>query len=222
MPVTVGCVLEAVFACASDKARHNSVRLRHTLSALRFSCRSDKPTPGEFVPSMLFRVNASVTVTSNAWKTSVLTADLAFARAECSRVWIGFAFAEPPSSVSDVLLDFRVTLGDDEMVVTVVVAVRGRSADVLEMPEAFDGGNLPVSSSFRMRDLRSSSSSQTVDGAVVESVDSVPSSREDLSSALDPSRGSGDGPWRTVLAPERLDRFECLYRASAMEDRKSA
>lgn len=129
---------------------------------------------------------------------------------------------EPPSSASDVLPVFRATFGDDEMVVTVVVAVRGRSADVLDMPEAFDGGNLPVSSSFRIRDLRSSSSSQTVDGAVVDNVDSVPSSRDDLSSALDRSRGSGDGPWRTVLAPERLDRFECLYRASAMEDRKAS
>ena len=63
------------------------------------------------------------------------------------------------------------------MVVTVVVAVRGRSPENDDMAAADEGGNLPVRSSVRIRDFRSSSSSQTVDGAVVDNVDSVPSSR---------------------------------------------
>lgn len=57
------------------------------------------------------------------------------------------------------------------MVVAAVVAVRGRSA--LDMAAAEDDGSLPVISSFRIRDLRSSSSSHTVEGAVVDTVDSV-------------------------------------------------
>lgn len=55
--------------------------------------------------------------------------------------------------------------------VTVVVAVLGRSID--DIAAADEVGSLPVSSSFLMRDFRSSSSSHTVDGAVVEMVDSV-------------------------------------------------
>ena len=61
------------------------------------------------------------------------------------------------------------------MVVTVVVAVLGRS--VVDMAAAEEEGNLPVSSSFLIRDFSSSSSSQTVDGAAVDSVESVPSTR---------------------------------------------
>lgn len=57
------------------------------------------------------------------------------------------------------------------MVVAAVVAVLGLSAD--DMAAADEGGNLPVNSSLRIRDLRSSNSSQTVEGAAVEAVDSV-------------------------------------------------
>jgi hypothetical protein len=42
-------------------------------------------------------------------------------------------------------------------------------------------GSFPVNSSLCMRDLRSSSSSHTVDGAVVETVDSVPSAGRGIS-----------------------------------------
>lgn len=62
-------------------------------------------------------------------------------------------------------------LGELDNVVAAVVAVRGRSVDV--MAAADEGGSLPVSSSFLILDLRSSSSSHTVEGAVVEMVDSV-------------------------------------------------
>jgi hypothetical protein len=66
--------------------------------------------------------------------------------------------------------------GDPDMVVTVVVAVAGRSSDILETAAPEVDGSFPVSSSLLIRDFRSSSSSQTVDGAVVDAVDSVPSS----------------------------------------------
>ena len=66
---------------------------------------------------------------------------------------------------------FLLCFGDDDIVVTVVVAVLGLSID--DMAAADEVGSLPVSSSFLMRDFRSSSSSHTVDGAVVDIVDSV-------------------------------------------------
>ena len=71
----------------------------------------------------------------------------------------------------------RPRLGDVDMVVTVVVAVGGRSTATPEMAAPEEIGILAVSSSFRNLDLRSSSSSKIVDGAVVDTVDSVPSAR---------------------------------------------
>lgn len=61
--------------------------------------------------------------------------------------------------------------------VTVVVAVRGRSAEAEEIASCEEGGSLPVNSNLRIRDFRSSNSSHTVEGAVVDNVDSVPSCR---------------------------------------------
>lgn len=70
--------------------------------------------------------------------------------------------------------------GDEEIVVTVVVAVLGRSPEEFDAPPTVlklllrlatpdaDAGIRPVSSRRRMRDLRSSSSSHTVLGAVVD------------------------------------------------------
>lgn len=58
-----------------------------------------------------------------------------------------------------------------------VAAVRGLSCAAPDMAAWDEGGNLPVSSSLRIRDFKSSNSSQTVEGAVVDSVDSVPSTR---------------------------------------------
>ena len=72
----------------------------------------------------------------------------------------------PPIISDGGVSGLRYCFGEEEMVVTVVVAVCGRS------PEPFDTaapdviGILPVNSSFRIRDFRSSSSSQTVEGAV--------------------------------------------------------
>ena len=68
------------------------------------------------------------------------------------------------------------TFGEEEMVVTVVVAVRGRSPEPFETVCPDVAGSFPVNSSFFIRDLSSSSSSQTVDGgAVFEFAESVPS-----------------------------------------------
>ena len=53
----------------------------------------------------------------------------------------------------------------------VVVAVRGRSPDELEPLPTPDAGIRPVTSSRRIRDFRSSSSSHTEDAAVVDTVD---------------------------------------------------
>ena len=61
--------------------------------------------------------------------------------------------------------------GDPDIVVAAVVAVRGLSAELIAAAD--DEGSLPVSSSLRILDFRSSNSSQTVEGAVVEIVDSV-------------------------------------------------
>jgi hypothetical protein len=61
--------------------------------------------------------------------------------------------------------------GEEESVVAAVVAVFGLSE--LVIAAADDGGSFPVSSNFLILDLRSSSSSHTVEGAVVDIVDSV-------------------------------------------------
>jgi hypothetical protein len=63
-------------------------------------------------------------------------------------------------------------LGEDDKVVACVVAVRGLSFEPV-IAAADEGGSFPVSSSFLILDFRSSNSSQTVEGAVVEIVDSV-------------------------------------------------
>ena len=73
--------------------------------------------------------------------------------ADCKLVVLGFVF------------------GDEDMVVAAVVAVRGRSA--VDIAAAEETGNLPVNSNLRIRDFKSSNSSQTVEGAVVDIVDSV-------------------------------------------------
>jgi len=60
----------------------------------------------------------------------------------------------------------------------VVVAVLGLSPEPFEIAAPDVAGSFPVSSSFLIRDFRSSSSSQTEEGAATESTESVPSARE--------------------------------------------
>lgn len=75
------------------RARHNSVRLRHTLSALRRVCLSDEPYPplttdtvpdgAVLAPNIVESVRASVIVASSALYTSLLKTALALANADC-------------------------------------------------------------------------------------------------------------------------------------------
>lgn len=78
-------------------------------------------------------------------------------------------------TVSVTWLSFPGRFGDEDIVVTVVVAVGGRSSESRDTAAPDVDGSFPVSSRRWIRDLRSSSSSHTVDGAVLEVVDSVPS-----------------------------------------------
>lgn len=73
------------------------------------------------------------------------------------------------------LLVTRACFGDDETVVTVVVAVGGLSLNAPTIAAPDVEGSFPVSSSLRNLDFKSSSSSHTVEGALVDTVDSVPS-----------------------------------------------
>lgn len=70
---------------------------------------------------------------------------------------------------------FATRFGDPDMVVALVVAVVGRSSETRDMAAPELAGSLPVISRRCILDLRSSSSSHTVDGAAVDAVDSVPS-----------------------------------------------
>ena len=91
----------------------------------------------------------------------------------------------------------------------VVVAVGGRSPlGLMDWPDV--GGRRPVSSSFLIRDFRSSSSSQTVEGAVV---DIVPSSDWPGSA----ERGILGEEKLYILGVEKDERFDCLY-ACALEE----
>jgi hypothetical protein len=123
--------------------------------------------------------SASEAVASKVLKISGFNRGLDFAKAACKSGWtsaVGASVAEIGStgSTGDILFP-RPRFGEEDIVVTVVVAVAGRSLDARDIAAPEVGGNFPVNSSLCMRDFRSSNSSQTVDGAVVDTVDSVPS-----------------------------------------------
>lgn len=104
------------------------------------------------------------------------------AKAELSRECVSEGTSGMVDSIGDMLL-LRPLLGEvDDMVVAVVVAVGGRSVEARDIAAPEVAGNLPVNSNLCIRDFNSSNSSHTVDGAVVETVDSVPST---------PREGSG-------------------------------
>lgn len=219
--------------CSSVKARQSSVSPRHRLSAFRLACRSERlfPVTVDTLPdnvgvdvgaNMLVKVNASVAVASSALKTSGPTAALALVKADCNSVCIEFAVAVADIASGEIL-DLRVCFcfGDEDKVVAVVAAVRGLSPETVDMAAADDDGNLPVNSSFLIRDLRSSNSSHTVDGAVVERLDSVvPSCLAFSPSSRARSAASDVESCRTVC-DDWFDMFEYLKRASAIEDLKS-
>ena len=133
------------------------------------------PDGAVLAPNRVESFSASVIVASSAEYTSLLRTALALDSADCNSgcTWSCTALSESPADV----LTLRWCLGEVDNAVTVVAAVRGLSLDVPEIAAWDDGGSFPVSSSLRIRDFRSSSSSQTVEGAVVDNVDSVPSAR---------------------------------------------
>lgn len=143
------------------------------------------------------KARASFAAVSSARYTSGLRIVLILPSAECK-----FECAsrpcdevELPASVCWPAADF---LGETDMVVTVVVAVGGLSSEDLISAAAEVGGSFPVNSRRWIRDFRSSSSSQTVDGALVDVVDSVPSAKlpasgSSSSSCISKDRFKGDG-----------------------------
>ena len=150
----------------ADKAIQSSVRLRHILSALLFSWRS-RVVEVLLIEAILAKLKASDVVASSARYISGVVVALALDSAELRSGW------GVPSSKSFVVGESLVTpliFGEEDIVVADVAAVRG-----LSILPLLDGGIFPVPSSFRILSLRSSSSSQTVDGAVVETADSVSS-----------------------------------------------
>lgn len=177
-------------------------------SALRLASLSDEPEPltvetlpGGFPePSIVDNFTELETVISSALYTFRLTTFFALDNEDCKRGWT-WPIAVEASGSSTVLLTRRVrfgddsSFGDDDNEVAVVAAVRGRSP-VVECIASREGGSFPVNSSFRIRDFISSRSSQTVEGAVVEMVDSVPS--YNVLSAI--SAG-----WRLLRMVERVE-----------------
>jgi hypothetical protein len=102
----------------------------------------------------------------------------------------------------------RPRFGDVDIVVTVVVAVGGRSFEAREIAAPDVAGSFPVNSSLCILDLRSSNSSQTVDGAVVDTVDSVPSAARSVSGVSCTSavrETSGEELYVRGVEYERLD-----------------
>ena len=148
--------------------------------------------------------------------TSPLKTAFALANADC-RMGCTWLWLESVSAAETLAL--RWYLGEEEMVVMAVFAVRGRSLEGLYIAAEEEGGSFPVNSSFLMRSLRSSSSSQTVDGAVVDNVDSVPSARDRSVSARTRSVASDVDGWRL---PRIVDNPEWRCRGSCMEERRSS
>jgi hypothetical protein len=175
----------------SASARHSSVRLLQMLSAFLRSCLSVTlplypPTvlalleigPGwPMEPISDDRAMASVAADSMAVNTSGLTRFLVLLRADRSKGCVSRGASEVlllwPSACDEPGPEPR--LGEADTVVAFVVAVRGRSSDDLDIAPPDAGGILPVRSSRWILDFKSSSSSQTVDGAAVDEEDSVPS-----------------------------------------------
>jgi hypothetical protein len=149
--------------------------------------------------------SASAAAASRALYTSGFNSGFDFARAELKSGWVSPGIGRA-DSVGDKLL-LRARFGEDDRVVTVVVAVGGRSLDAREIAAPDVAGNLPVSSSRCMRDLRSSNSSHTVDAAVVDTVDSVPST----------ARGSTSGG--SCASAVRETRGDELYVRGSVYDR---
>lgn len=147
------------------------------LSAFLRNRRSTPVTEGAACepPGVAIAANtsASEAVASNALNTLGSIKGLDLANAECNSGCI--SAVSVPLTVLGETLPLRPNFGDEDIVVIVVVAVGGRSLNTFEIAASEVRGSFPVSSSFRILCLRSSTSSHIVDGAVVETVDAVPS-----------------------------------------------
>ncbi len=208
---------------ASDNARHSSVRLRHMLSALRRTCRSETVGPPIIdceleigpgwpeLPIIEAMASASEAAASNALYISELRTGLVFANAALRRgcASAGGGSVETRSSC-DILLP-RPLLGEEDKVVTVVVAVGGRSFEARDMAAPAVGGILPVNSSLCILDFKSSNSSHTVDGAVVETDDSVPSAARGVSGASCISVERETSGEELYVRGVVYDRLDCRY-----------
>jgi hypothetical protein len=183
----LGCCMRGTWSfLLSQRAKHSSVKLLHMLSAFLRACLSAAPDvlppntdcvvetkPGwPTPPSSEAIARASDAVDSSALKTSGPRTGFTCASAECNRGCRVAGDTGTAASFGEMLYPRARCLGDVDMVVTVVVAVPGRAV-ACDMAAPDDVGSLPVISNLRIRDFRSSSSSHTVDGAVVEVVDSL-------------------------------------------------
>ena len=145
------------------------------LSTFFARCLSDMPRAENWSvvpPSSCERVSASITLASNASPADLLSSSFALEKAVCSRGCNSDKSDVFPGCTLRTAGCLWCCVGEVDILVIVVDAVTGRSATELDMAALEDGGNFPVSSSFRILDRISSISSQTVDGAVVETVDS--------------------------------------------------
>lgn len=168
----------------SESAMHNSVNDRHMLSTFRRTCRSvamprsalfiAADTPDVFglpvLPTYCANDNVSAATASSALTMSGGKTVFDLLSAECKS---GCVVADEGDSFECSEASFcSLCRGEDEIVVTVVVPVRGLSPEEPEKPDIpFDGGNFPVNSSRFILDFKSSNSSQTVDAADVETTD---------------------------------------------------
>lgn len=174
----------------SHSSMHSSVRLRQILSAFRRTCRSgtnalfrielaDWRVPcGPALPASSANAIASDAVASSARYMEGAIFRLAFARASFSRGWTFCGVSAPSVDSDGDSFVLRCCLGDEETVVTEVLAVLGRSAEAFATTAPEVVGILPPSSILRILDFRSSNSSHTEAAGPVESRDSVPSGRD--------------------------------------------
>ena len=143
----------------SVNARHNSVRLRQMLSALRRSCLSVTlpPTPIVLapleigpgwpgVPIIDDRASASVAADSIASYTSEVTSPLVLDNAE-KRIGCASLCDDVVLLASTWAAPAEVRFGEADMVVAFVVAVGGLSSDTLDIAAPEVDGAFPVSSS---------------------------------------------------------------------------
>ena len=98
-------------------------------------------------------------------------------------------------------------------VVAVVVAVGGLSLEARDMAAPDVAGNFPVNSNLCILDLSSSNSSHKVDGAVVDTVDSVPSAARGVStlSCICMSADRETSGEELYVRGVEYDRFDCRY-----------